>query len=97
MASYMLAIQATDLSDFDNQVKSEEAGGSAMQSSVVGFDEGALVNIVKFDELAAGTRPKAFVSVLQGKPAPADTKLVWAGVVLLGDDLESVQSFRKTK
>ncbi|HZZ42740.1 MAG TPA: hypothetical protein VFE58_07365 [Tepidisphaeraceae bacterium] len=95
MATYLLQIDATDVNDYANQVNSEEAGASQFQNSSVSYHQNNITNIVTFLELPNGTVPATkFQLVNKGAPAPANTKQIWSGVVVLKSGLSPVVAYR---
>jgi hypothetical protein len=95
MATYLLAINAVDLSDYANQVNSEEAGGSQFQDSSVSYHQSQVTNIVTFLELPPGTRPTARFQILnKGDPAPTNTRPIWAGFVIISAGVRPASAYR---
>lgn len=95
MSDYLVEIDGkNDLQQITGQIAGEEAGGSEFVSSSISFHEGKVTNLAKFKELPPGTRPKALSLVKQGTAPPANTKVVWSGVMLVTGTNTAVQAYR---
>ena len=85
MSNYITEIKGDNsLANITLAIAGEEATGAKFVESSISFHAGAVTNLVTFEDLPPGQRPKTpLVLAQQGAPAPPGNSTVWAGVMLV--------------
>ena len=93
--NYSLSVDGQlSLADINTAITGEEAGASQFLSSAVSADKSS--NTVTFKPLAAGTVPNALSLVATGTAAPAGTKQIWTGAMIVSGKSQTIVAYRKT-
>lgn len=85
MSNYITDVKGDNsLANIALAIAGEEATGAKFVESSISFHAGAVTNLITFEDLPPGQRPKKpLVLVKQGEPAPTGNSTVWAGVMLV--------------
>ena len=85
MSNYMVEIKGDNsLPNIELAIAGEEATGAKFLHSNISFHAGAVTNLVTFEDLPAGQRPKKpLLLAKHGEPVPDGCSTVWAGVMLV--------------
>jgi hypothetical protein len=95
MSEYKVEIEGQcNLDEINLQIAGEEAGASEFISSRVSVKHNQVTNVVTFKELDAGTVPHSLKIVKQNDPAPAGTKRLWGGVMVVSGRNTAVVAYR---
>lgn len=96
MAEYIVEVEgAHSLNDIELAIQGEEATGAEFTKSSISYHEQAITNLVTFNDLPPGQRPKTRLKLVkQGDPAPLGLTSVWAGVMLVAGANQAVAAYR---
>ncbi len=96
MAEYIVEVEGTNsLNDIELAIQGEEATGAEFARSGISYHEHAITNLVTFNDLPPGQRPKTRLKLVkQGDPAPQGLTFVWAGVMLVAGSNQAVAAYR---
>ena len=94
MADYLLRVDGANLAEITNKVRSEEAGGSKFKKTSVSYHDGSVTNIMTFEELPLGQRPKDITFLANGDPAPPNTSVIGGHVLVAGNQLKPSTAYR---
>ena len=83
------------LDEIDGAVDNVEAGGGEFLRSAVTPVNNTPTNVAVFNRLPPGQRPKEFTLTRQGEPAPAGTRKIWEGVMLVAGAMTAVVAYRE--
>ena len=98
MAEYIVEIEGSNsLQDIELAIAGEEATGSEFLRSSISYHGHTITNLVTFNDLPPGQRPRIHpVLIKQGDPPPSGKTSIWAGVMVVSGSNMAVAAYTGT-